>query len=203
LSDDICPTPTRVIAAFRRWTEGRSAPLALLIASFAESTLVPVPIELMMTPMMIARRGRAWLFAGATLIGCLLGVAVMYWVGALFLDAVAQWLAGEGHAARLAQFQGMAETHGPAAVALINITPIPLIVAALGAAGAGMDFLTLMAIVAAFRFARYFGIALIVVALGPRAEAAMDWLMKSRRARRAAIWGGLGLLAVWLAWTLA
>ena len=51
----------------------RNAPWALAGVSFIESSVFPIPPDVMLIPMVLAERRKAWLFAGIALLG-LLGV---------------------------------------------------------------------------------------------------------------------------------
>jgi membrane protein YqaA with SNARE-associated domain len=55
----------------------RHAPWALAVISFAESSFFPVPPDVMLAPMVLARTERAWFYAGictaASVIGGMLG----------------------------------------------------------------------------------------------------------------------------------
>ena len=46
-----------------RISAGPNAPWALALVSFLESSIFPIPPDVMLVPMVLARRERAWLFA--------------------------------------------------------------------------------------------------------------------------------------------
>ncbi len=178
-----------------RIARARRVPLALFFASILESTFVPLPIELLMTPLMVANRPRAFTFAAAVFAGCLVGCAIMYGVGALAYQTVGLALLDAfGWGAADESFRAASATHGVLAVALISLTPVPLVVGAIGAGAAGMNVFVFLAVIAATRAVRYFGIALLVHLLGPRAEALLARYRESGRVR-AATWGGTAVLA--------
>lgn len=173
---------------FARWARGERSRLALFAASFLEATILPVPIELLMIPVMLADRARLWQAAAAVLAGCLAGVAVMYLVGVIAFEAIgAPVIAALGLEARYQDFIGYAEENGVMALLIINVTPIPLFVAALGAAVSGLSPLTVFAVIALTRAARYFGIAFLVWLFGARILALLEGL-RSRPRLRLAIW---------------
>lgn len=189
-----------MIDAFVRWTRSRHSPTALFFASVAESTVVPIPIEIVMTPMMVADRARNWMFAFVVFAGCLAGSLAMYGVGYLAFETLGRWLIDAfAWQDAYAGFERYMAERGALAVAAIAITPIPLVVAAVGAGAAHMNVVVFLAVLAATRAVRYFGIALLVELLGPRAEWLLRRYTESVRVR-VLVWAGTLLLVGLLAW---
>ncbi len=62
-------------------------PWWLALEAFCEGIFFPIPPDLMLMPMVLARRERAWIYAGIVLIASLLGGSVGYCVG-YFLEGV-------------------------------------------------------------------------------------------------------------------
>lgn len=163
------------------------------VASFLESTVVPIPLELALIPYMVARRDKLWTIAAIVTGACLLGALVGYGVGAFFMEGVGQSLVetmgwGEG----LESFQQSLDEHGFLAVLSIGITPVPFQSAML-AAGASRYPVHLFLLAAAIaRGLRYFGLALLVHQAGDRAEAL--WERHSRKLGVAGAVVALGLV---------
>lgn len=181
-----------------RWTKSENSPLALFAASIAESTLVPIPIEMVMTPMMLADRARIWLFALATLAGCIAGSTLAWLTGFFFFETAGQALiAALDQQDAYARFQDYVAENGAWATAFIAITPIPLVTAGLGAGAAKMNFILFIAIVSGMRFVRYFGIGVLVALFGEAFERFLRERLESRRAKRIAwIVTGVALAAI-------
>ena len=78
------------------WTmanaSGRYAWAALFGVSFAESSFFPIPPDVMLIPMMLADRKRAFLMAAWCTLSSVLGGMLGYAIGALLYDTVGQWL---------------------------------------------------------------------------------------------------------------
>ena len=78
------------------WTmanaSGRHAWIILGLVSFAESSFFPVPPDVMLIPMMLADRRRAFLLAAWCALTSVLGGIAGYAIGALLYDTVGQWL---------------------------------------------------------------------------------------------------------------
>src|SRR5215468_8228410 len=90
-------TPKRgVLRGLYDWTmanaSGRHAWLILGLVSFAESSFFPVPPDVMLVPMMLADRRRAFLLAAWCALTSVLGGMLGYAIGALLYDTVGQWL---------------------------------------------------------------------------------------------------------------
>ena len=70
-------------------------PYALWImgaVSFAESSFFPVPPDVMLIPMSLARPQRAWLYALVCTATSVLGGILGYAIGALLYDSLGHWL---------------------------------------------------------------------------------------------------------------
>lgn len=103
----------------------RHAPMALFLVSFAESSFFPIPPDVMLAPMVMARRERAYVYAAictlASVLGGLLGYAIGY-----YLTPVGLWLlALLGHADGQAAFQAWYEQWGLWVILIKGLTPIP------------------------------------------------------------------------------
>ena len=66
----------------------KNALLLLAIVSFLESSIFPIPPDVMLIPMILAARNRAWLIAGVCTTASVLGGIAGYGIGALFFDLV-------------------------------------------------------------------------------------------------------------------
>ena len=69
-----------------------SAPYALGAVSFAESSFFPVPPDVMLVPMVLARPDRAWFYALICTVASVVGGILGYAIGALLYDSVGAWL---------------------------------------------------------------------------------------------------------------
>ncbi|HEX6143908.1 MAG TPA: VTT domain-containing protein [Geminicoccaceae bacterium] len=165
----------------RRLTESRWPMVAMFWASFAETIIVPIPIEVVLIPFMIARRHQIWWIATVVTVGCLLASMVGYGIGYFFFASAGQWLIDAlGAAQDFQRFQEMFADHGFLAILAIGVVPIPFQVAML-AAGAAKYPIVLFVIAATIaRGIRYFGLALLVLLVGDRALAL--WRHHSRTA---------------------
>ncbi|UOM33055.1 YqaA family protein [Acuticoccus sp. I52.16.1] len=138
--------------------------------SLGESTVVPIPLEAVILPLMLAWPRRSWAIATAALVGALIGASLFYAVGNLLFEPVVQ---------PLLQRFGLEATYQSTlddlsqggyfwTVFLISVGPAPLQLATLGAGASELGFLTFFAAITASRAIRYFGLALLCRLLGER-----------------------------------
>ena len=72
-----------------RMADHHNALWVLALISFAEASVFPIPPDLLMIPMIIARPSRAWLIAGIAMLSSVLGGLLGYAIGALAFDGLA------------------------------------------------------------------------------------------------------------------
>ncbi len=110
-----------------RQAEGPRAMPALAGVSFAESSFFPIPPDVIMAPMILARPNRAWLIATVTVAASVLGGLFGYWIGAALFETIGQkLLAFYGAGEKFAEFQEIYQRNGVLAVLLAGgFTPLP------------------------------------------------------------------------------
>lgn len=132
------------------------APWALGVISFIESSVFPIPPDVMLVPMVLARRENAWWYATIATVTSVLGGLLGYAIGYFLYDAVGlPILKFYGKADALDGFITFVHEYGVPAVIIKGMTPIPYKVVTIAAGVAKMDLLsfTLASIVArAMRF---------------------------------------------------
>lgn len=141
------------------------------IASFLESTVVPIPLETLLIPLMQARREKLWSIAAVTTLGCLFGALCGYFIGYYLFEwlrePIMTYITTE---AQFSSFQAQMKDHGFLFVFSTGITPIPLQVAMLVAGVTSYSLFLYMLAVTCSRFIRYFGLATLVYFFGNRTE---------------------------------
>lgn len=138
--------------------------------SFAESSFFPIPPDVMLIPMCVADRGKAWRFALITTIASLFGGMAGYAIGFFLFEAVKPLLVDLGYWNAYLTGKDWFESWGVWAVLIAGFSPIPYKVFTIAA---GVATLNLPAfILASFvgRGARFFLVAGLVVAGGERME---------------------------------
>jgi len=151
----------------QRLADSPSALVILFFLSMLESIIIPIPLELILIPFMLAERDRVWLIASVTLAGCLVGATIGYVAGLFLFDSVGQWFIDlfdyqQQYDAFAAQFGAQ----GFWAIVAVGVTPVPFQVAMLTAGATGYPYLLFMVASLFARGIRYYGLALLVVWLG-------------------------------------
>lgn len=159
----------------RRLTESRHVLWGLGVASFLESIIVPIPLEAILIPLMQARRHQLFLLAGVALLGCLTGAATGYAVGYFVFEAIGEqlveWLSSPEQFQRIQQKM---ETGGFWFVLSVGVTPVPFQVAMLAAGATSYSFVLFILASAISRATRYFGLAVLVLIAGNKAQALFE-----------------------------
>jgi membrane protein YqaA with SNARE-associated domain len=146
--------------------EAAHRPHALWImagVAFAESSFFPVPPDIMLIPMSLARPARAWLFAALCTIASVAGGLVGYAIGALLYDSVGQWLIHVyGLSGKVEAFRASYAEWGSVIILLKGLTPIPykLVTITSGFAGYNIWLFVLCSIIA--RGGRFFFAAVLL-----------------------------------------
>src|SRR4051812_20218917 len=145
----------------------RRAPMFLAIISFAESSFFPVPPDVMLAPMVLAKPNRAFLYAGictaASVVGGLLGYAIGVYavpLGELILKVF-------GHPGGRAEFQHWFDQWGLWVILIKGLTPIPYKLVTITAGFARFDLFTFVWASILTRGVRFFVVATILKFFGP------------------------------------
>ena len=153
-----------MIRGLYSWTmslaESRYALWALALVAFIESSVFPIPPDVLMIPMIIAAPRRAWLIAGVATASSVLGGLLGYWIGSAFYDVVGQpVLEFYGKTEYFEEFRGSYDEWGAWAVLIAGVTPFPYKVITILSGLTGLDIVvfTLSSIVA--RGLRFFIVA--------------------------------------------
>ena len=132
----------------------------LALVSFVESSVFPIPPDVLMIPMILARPSRAWLIALVALASSVLGGLLGYAIGALAYEQIGQPILeslGKGHA--MAEFSQRFNDLGFWAVLTAGITPFPYKVITIMSGWTGMPLATFMATSVLARGLRFFIVA--------------------------------------------
>ncbi len=98
----------------------------LAFVSFVESSVFPIPPDVLMIPMILARPSRAWLIAGVALLASVVGGLLGYAIGALAYEQIGQpILESLGKAGAMEAFNTRFNDFGFWAVLTAGVTPFP------------------------------------------------------------------------------
>ena len=93
--------------------------------SFAESSFFPIPPDVMLVPMCLADRARAWRVATITTMTSLRGGIVGYVIGYFSFETVEPWLQDMGYWPAYEQGKAWFDQYGVWAVFVDGFSPIP------------------------------------------------------------------------------
>jgi len=162
--------------------EGPNAFWVLAAVSFAESSFFPLPPDIMLVPMMLANRRRAFHIAAWCTLWSVLGGLLGYAIGALLYDSIGQWLIrAYGMANDMESFRALYKEWGAWIILIKGATPIPykLVTIASGFAGYNLPLFVVLSIIT--RGARFGLLAVLLYWFGPPVrvfiEKYLEWVL--------------------------
>ena len=100
---------------------------ALAAIAFLESSVFPIPPDVLIIPMIVARPSRAFVIAGVALAASVAGGVLGYLIGAFLFEAIGQpVLAFYGAAEQFDAFAQRYNAWGAWAVLIAGVTPFPV-----------------------------------------------------------------------------
>lgn len=177
------------------WAAHPRATRYLAALSFAESSFFPIPPDVMLAPMVLAQRQRAWMLAAVTTLWSVLGGIAGYLIGMFLFNVVATPVINFYEAeAAFEVVRAKFQAHGVWIVFLAGFTPIPYKLFTISAGLASMSLLPFVAASLVGRGARFFLVAGLIYAGGERFESQL------RRYADAIGWTVLILAVLALLW---
>ena len=159
------------------WAAHPRAPAILSGLSFAESSFFPIPPDVMLAPMCLAKPARSWGYASLCTISSILGGILGYAIGRWAFHWIEPWLMSSAYANVFLNTVEAFETWGILYILLAGFTPIPYKIFTIGAGVVGMPFLPFVFGSAAGRGARFFLVAGLIRAMGQKAaERLRGWV---------------------------
>jgi len=150
-----------------RLAEHRHAMWWLAFVTFIESSVFPIPPDILMIPMILARPSRAWLIASVALTASVIGGLLGYAIGALAFAELGQPILeslGKGDA--VAAFNERFNDVGFWAVLVAGMTPFPYKVITIMSGWTGMPLLTFIVTSILARGLRFYIVAFLLWKFG-------------------------------------
>lgn len=141
---------------------------ALAVVAFIESSFFPIPPDVLMIPMIIARPNRAFVIAGVATVASVLGGMFGYLIGYGFFELIGQPIFDfYGKADKVAEFSANFNEYGAWAVLIAGVTPFPFKVITImsGVTGLSLPVFIVSSIVA--RALRFYLVATLLWKFGP------------------------------------
>lgn len=140
---------------------------ALAIVSFVESSFFPIPPDILMIPMILARPSKAFLIAFIAMVSSVAGGLFGYMIGAFFFEAIGQpMLEALGKADRALEFNERFNDMGFWPVLIAGLTPFPYKVITIMSGWAGMPLGTFIITSIVARGMRFFIVAWLLWKFG-------------------------------------
>ncbi len=146
----------------------RHAERWLAAVSFVESSVFPIPPDVMIVPMVLADRAKAWRIALVATLASVAGGLLGYAIGSLFFDAIGQLiLEFYGKADKFDEFAVMYNDWGAWVVFGAGVTPFPYKVITIASGVTRLDLLVFVLASVAARGIRFFAVAGLLWYFGP------------------------------------
>jgi len=160
-----------MIRALYDWTislaEHPRALWALAFVAFVESSVFPIPPDILMIPMIVARPGRAFVIAGVAMIASVLGGMLGYYIGWGLFESIGQpVLEFYGKTDRFDEFATRYNEWGAWAVLIAGITPFPYKVITILSGSTGLSLPVFIVSSITARGLRFFIIAALLWKFG-------------------------------------
>jgi membrane protein YqaA with SNARE-associated domain len=166
---------------------GKPHALGILTAvAFAESSFFPIPPDVMLVPMSLARPDRAFRIAAWCTAASVAGGILGYSIGALLYDSIGAWLIHlYGYGDKVEAFRAAYAQWGAWIILLKGLTPIPYKIVTITSGFAGYNFGLFVVLSIITRGARFFILAFLLHRYGDAARHIIE--------KRLALWTWLFL----------
>jgi membrane protein YqaA with SNARE-associated domain len=171
--------PHSLLRRLYEWCVAASdKPYALWIMAaiaFAESSFFPVPPDVMLIPMALARPRRAYLFAALCTVASVAGGILGYAIGALLYDSVGAWLIHlYGYGDKVATFRTAYAQWGAWIILLKGLTPIPYKIVTITSGFAGYNIWLFIGFSIVARGMRFYVEGLVLNRYGARVREVIE-----------------------------
>jgi membrane protein YqaA with SNARE-associated domain len=150
-----------------RLAESRHAVRAMGAISFAESSFFPIPPDVILIPIVLANRDKAFRIAAWCTITSVAGGVLGYAIGALLYESLGQWLIGlYGYGDRFEEMRAWYQQYGDWVILVKGLLPIPYKLVTITSGVFGYDLLWFVILSFITRGARFFAIAWLLKIYG-------------------------------------
>jgi len=158
-----------------KWADSPQSLLALFLIALAESSVFPIPPDVLLIAIVAANTHR-WLSAALLCsAGSVVGAMVGYWIGMMAMPTIGQPIIDFYHAqAAWDTVVGLFDTYGVWCMLVAAFTPLPFKVATIVAGATGMAFWPFVIVSAIGRAARFFLVAIILRIYGAPVRALIE-----------------------------
>jgi len=176
------------------WSRHRYAERYLGVLSFAESSFFPIPVDVMLAPMCLAQRSKAWRYAMIATVFSVIGGLAGYAIGVAAFGLIEPWLAASHYWDAYETSREWFDRYGVWVIFVAGFSPIPYKVFTIAAGVAALNLPGFFFASVIGRGARFFLVSGLVVLGGDKLEATLrkyvEWIG----------WGVAGVVAIAIAW---
>ncbi len=145
----------------------RHAIPAMGVVSFAESSFFPIPPDVMLVPMVLARRDKAFTIAAVCTVASVLGGLLGYAIGYYLFETIGAWVVKVySLQGALENFRAGFERYGVWIILIKGMTPIPYKLVTIASGAAHFDLFTFVWASIVTRGARFFLVAALLWKFG-------------------------------------
>ena len=157
------------------WAATPSATIALFLLAFAESSFFPIPPDVLLIAMCVARPERSFRYAWICSAGSVLGGCLGYLIGWQFMAVLGNRIVTfYGLTDQVARIETLYATYDAWAVGIAGFTPIPYKLFTIAAGMFNIDFTVFVLASMASRSARFFLVGGLIRLFGPPIQRFID-----------------------------
>ena len=140
---------------------------AMAVVSFTESSFFPIPPDVMLGPMVLARPDRAYYYATVCTVASVLGAILGYAIGYFLTDVGMMILTWLGKADTFEASKALFQEHGAWVILIKGLTPIPFKLITIASGIFQFNLALFIALCVLTRGARFFLVAFVLKRWGP------------------------------------
>lgn len=153
-----------------KWAKHPRAAHILGTLSFAESSFFPIPPDVMLAPMCLANRSKAWRYALITTLASLAGGIAGYFIGFFLFSSIEGWLQTSHYWDAYLQGRDWFARYGVWAVFVAGFSPLPYKIFTITAGVVALNLPGFILASLIGRGARFYLVAGLIVAGGEKME---------------------------------
>ncbi len=161
---------SRMYELAMKWSVHRHARFYLAGMSFAESSFFPVPVDVMLAPMALAKPEKAWHYAFITTAFSVLGGVFGYFAGYFAMDLLEPWIETFGYWERYQEIILGFKEWGIWIVFIAGVSPIPYKLFTITAGALSMALLPFILISVVARSVRFYAVSGLILWGGEQME---------------------------------
>ena len=158
-----------------QWSAHPFAERYMAVVSFAESSFFPIPVDVMLAPMALATRSKAWRYSFIATVASVLGALFGYFFGAVLFDSFGQVVIDKMHWQDKFDLVKQGFDDWDVLIILIaSFTPFPYKIVTITAGIVSLSLVPFVLLSILGRGARFFLVAGLVKKFGAQIEDVLD-----------------------------